>query len=60
MLLRFQCGAWVDVQTVMPLMSGSGVAATARASIGTPARRCERMRALATIGASANAASMSP
>ena len=60
MLLRFQCGAWVEVQTVMPLISGSGVAATARGSIGTPERRCERMRVLAVIGAPSKAAAMSP
>ena len=57
---RFQCGACVEVQTVNPLISGSGMAATARPSIGTAERRCERMRALATTGASLNAASMSP
>ena len=27
--LRFQCGAWVEVQTVRPRVSGSGAAATA-------------------------------
>src|SRR5688500_5487691 len=54
--LRFQCGAWVEVQTVSPRVIGSGAAATARGSIGTALRRLLRIRALTVCGAEANAA----
>ncbi len=51
---------WVEVQTLSPSVSASGVAVTARGSMAAPATRAVVRRIFAVTLSSANAVLMSP